>query len=120
MATIQITADGLDIDLSTAKRYTKLLNLICDDLAADRYQEGCRNNMAVDLCILCYELGLEPMPVAELAWENVEDPDKDDLEDRINVIEDYCSWWHKMGAESYMLMDQYNATEPKQDWITLV
>ena len=105
---------------STPEEVVRKLNCLCDELAAGAYKPGARNNIAVDLAILCYELCVDPREVAEMAWENQPIQDADDLDDRLSTIEDYLATWDAWNIESYMLGDWGCEDGPKKEWIRLV
>lgn len=96
------------------------LNMLCDALADNAYKPGARNNIAVDLAILCHELSLEPLEVAKMAWADATEYDFDDLEERLDVIEEYIPSWDQYHIESYMLGDWDCVDNPKKEWIRLV
>lgn len=96
------------------------LNVLCDALAAGAYQPGARNNIAVDLSILCYELGIEPLHVFDMVLPEADHDDRLDLIDRLSVLDSYLYVWNQYGIEGYMLGDWEGCgEEPKKEWIRL-
>lgn len=100
------------------KEFVSQLNSICDALAGGQYVEGSRNNIAVDLSCCCHAVGLDPMEVADMAWADVDDPDRDDLERRVKVIFDYVDFWDDSGDISQYMVCSWG--EPEKEWFTLV
>lgn len=95
-------------------RATDMLNNLVDDLKNGGYREGRRNNVAVDLCILCYVLDLDPLEVGGYYIKNETgakvfsypvDHKIKDLEDRIDTISNYLSEWDRYDIFQFMMMD---------------
>lgn len=116
---IEVKAESLKIDREHAETVASKLNALLDEFAAGGYKQGCRNNMAVDLSILCFELDIDPMETAEYAWKHTAARQTYDLKDRIDVIENYLKDWDAYGIEQYMLMDD-SWVDPKEEWVVLV
>ena len=103
---------------SEVEEFVKKLNSICDVLERGMYREGYRNNIAVDLCICCYVLGLEPTEVAEMAWADSDNKDLADLKERVDVIVEYLNWWNRSSEiDNYMLVSW---RKPEKEWFTLI
>lgn len=101
-------------------RAVDMLNNLVDDLKNGGYREGRRNNIAVDLCILCYVLDLDPLEVGGYYIKNETGAKVfsysvnrkiEDLEDRINTISDYLSGWDYYDIFQFMMMDWDGKTD---------
>lgn len=107
-----------DYSYSEIQQFVEKLNAICEVINKGGYAPGTRNNIAVDLCCVCYVLGLDPMEVAVSVFPEPDDPDLDDLEERVDVIAPYLEYWNS-GAdiEQYMLCCW---GKPGKEWFTLI
>lgn len=108
MKEIRVARDETIVDEECAKDYVTLLNGIVDECHNhDGYTEGTRNEVAVDLTVAAYFLGLEPVDVLDQLIEaKVIDPanDDDDPHDRVRVVKDYAdrfSWDWMLNPEYY-------------------
>lgn len=113
MDKIILYKDGLSAD--DPEEAVRRMSLLLDELEAGSYKPGARNNIAVDLAILCWELDLDP--VTDIAKLFLDEDDIDDLEERLEVINDYLEYWDRYNIESYMLGDY--GDNPKKEWIVL-
>lgn len=89
-------------DFHDITRAIGMLNDLIDHVKAGAYREGSRNNIAVDLSILCYVVGLDPLEVGGcyLDWNKL-----NDLTARVEVIKDYLEFWDRYDIFQFMLMD---------------
>ena len=91
----------LDIlyDEAQIRRAKIILDNICESLHHGFYMEGRRNDTAVDLCCVCHVLGLDPLKVAEIAWEgsycSTPNSRRYDLQHRVEIINDYLDSWDR-------------------------
>lgn len=115
MKEIFIARDETIVDDQSAEDYVTLLNGIIDECYnREGYTEGTRNEVAVDLTVAAYCLGLEPLEVLDQLIEaKVIDPANDDGDprDRVRIVKDYAdrfSWdwmlnpgyYHQRGMQS--------------------
>lgn len=108
MKEIFIARDETIVDDQSAEDYVTLLNGIIDECYnREGYTEGTRNEVAVDLTVAAYMLGLEPLEVLDQLIEaKVIDPadDDDDPRDRVRIVKDYAdrfSWDWMLNPEYY-------------------
>lgn len=94
-----------------AEEVVEKINCIYSLLERGEYVEGCRNNVAVDLDILCYMIGIDPKDVAVKAWhpnwpKGLTTEGYKDLLERLEVVDDYLwSWENRGGVELFMVAD---------------
>ena len=112
MDKIILYKDGLSAD--DPEEAARRMSMLLDELDAGGYKPGARNNLAVDLAILCWELDLDP---ADIGKQFLGADDFDDLEERLEVINEYLGFWDQYGIEGYMLGDY--GDNPKKEWISL-
>lgn len=115
-----VEVEKVAISSGDIEETVRRFNLLCDEIANGAYKKGARNNITVDLSILCYELGLDPMAVMDslVDWPDVHA--KRDFERRVKVIDPYLTSWDRWGIESYMLGEYDCGETPKKEWVLLV
>ena len=110
----KLEADRYDDDLREA---AGMLNDLIDDLKNNGYRRGRRNNLAVDLSILCYVLELNPLEVGSYyimkSYENPEIAKNKiaDLEGRLSTIARYLADWDNYHIYNFMVMDWENRND---------
>lgn len=94
MTKIQVSSDEAMCGEDMVQDYVDLLNgIVFDCLDHFAYTEGTRNEVAVDLTVASYMLGLDPEDTMRtLIKENVINPDNDDEDpmQRVRTIMDYA------------------------------
>lgn len=115
MKEIYVARDETIVDDQSAEDYVTLLNGIIDECYnSGGYTEGMRNEVAVNLTVSAYCLGLDPIEVMDqLVEAKVINPDDDDEDtwNRVRTVMDYAdrfSWdwmlnpgyYHQRGMQS--------------------
>lgn len=96
MKEIYVASDETLVD--DAEDYVAVLNGIIDECYSGGFSEGTRNEIAVNLTVVAYCLGLDPIEVLDnLVGAKVINPDDDDEDtwNRVRTVMDYAdrfSW----------------------------
>lgn len=92
------------------KNAMEVVNGINQFLEDESYREGYRNNIAVDLDIALYILGLDPSDHESLAMRDFLfdqfgffSIDQADLEDRIGIVDGYLDKWYNESTDNMIL-----------------
>lgn len=111
MKYIKIQKSDALVDEDSIQDYIDILNSIAWFLEQDGYKEGWRNEIAVNLTVASYMLGLDPHDVLKELMSSNLIKDGDDDEDtvkRIDIVLDYkdrfewgwmidADWWSNHG-----------------------
>ena len=121
---IEVSFTDVDKDAAEGmERAVKYVNSICDYLSGSGYKQGYRNNIAVDLSIVCYVLALNPCEVAKEAWSYRDIMDHmDDLYERCETIGEYLEGWSNYGQDIFdkmLMLDEWIANPPEEEWVKL-
>lgn len=101
----KFTADDVD----KAKR---MLTTIINRIRIGGYVEGFRNDIAVDISICCYVLDVDPTDLTgemKRLFELFLSDDEWDLDERLNVIDDYLKDWALLhNVDGHSIFDYCN------------
>lgn len=131
MPTVKDDGDKIRVELSEEdqKEFSKLqwcraqsvFNGICQRLKTNGWQEGYRNNMAVNLMITSRMLGItegdnnERLVDIVDAWAGLSHDAEIDLRNRIDIIEGYVERWIFDAPLAYMLDESYYTGFAKEE-----